>query len=40
MELEFESDVHPPLPTVFVLENASVNIRALTACVVEIREFS
>ena len=39
MKLEFQSDVHPPLPT-FVLENASVDIRALTARVVEIREFS
>ena len=38
MELEFESDVHPQLPT-FVLSNASVDVRALTARVVEIREF-
>lgn len=36
---EFESDVHPLLPT-FVLENASVDVRALTAHVAEIREFS
>ena len=30
MELEFESDAHFPLPT-FVLENASVDVRALIA---------
>ena len=39
MELEFDSDALSPHPT-FVLENASVDIRALTARVVEIREFS